>query len=109
MVIWTLLGVGLGSAITNQVAVIVTLLAFTQFVEPLLRMGLGALWGGRFSTVGSFLPGAAGEAIAGSSIYSALGGGVTLLSWWQGLIVLLGYVVVFAVIGRLTTFRRDIT
>ena len=38
LVLWALVGVGFGSVLTNQVAAIVVLLAFTQFVEPLLRL-----------------------------------------------------------------------
>lgn len=40
LTLWALVGVGFGSVLTNQVAAIVVLLAFTQFVEPLLRLGL---------------------------------------------------------------------
>ena len=57
--------------------------------------------------VSKFLPGAAGEAIAGSSLYVS-SGLAELLVPWQGILVLLAYAVVFTVIGRLTTFRRDI-
>lgn len=105
LVIWALVGVGFGSLLTNQVAVIVVLLVFTQFVEPLLRLLLAQF--NATEMVSKFLPGAAGEAIAGSSLYVS-SGLADLLSPWQGALVLLGYAVVFTVIGRLTTFRRDI-
>lgn len=42
MAIWTVFGVALGGLITNQVAAIVVILAFTQFVEPIARISLGA-------------------------------------------------------------------
>ncbi len=105
LVIWALVGVGFGSVLTNQVAVIVVLLVFTQFVEPLLRLLLAQFEATEM--VSKFLPGAAGEAIAGSSLYVS-SGLAELLAPWQGTLVLLGYAVVFTVIGRLTTFRRDI-
>jgi ABC-type transport system involved in multi-copper enzyme maturation permease subunit len=105
LVIWGLVGVGFGSVLTNQVAVIVVLLVFTQFVEPLLRLLLAQFEATEM--VSKFLPGAAGEAIAGSSLYVS-SGLADLLSPWQGALVLLGYAVVFTVIGRLTTFRRDV-
>jgi hypothetical protein len=105
LVIWALVGVGFGSVLTNQVAVIVVLLVFTQFVEPLLRLLLAQFEATEM--VSKFLPGAAGEAIAGSSLYVSSGLAELLLPW-QGALVLLGYAVVFTVIGRLTTFRRDI-
>jgi len=106
MALWLVVGVALGSFLTNQVAAIVTLLVFTQFVEPLARMALGQTsWG---SSVGQYLPGAAGDAVAGGSMYSALGSGA-LLPLWAGFLVLLGYAVIFALIGRFTTLRKDIS
>lgn len=105
LVLWSLVGVGFGSVLTNQVAAIVVLLVFTQFVEPLLRILLAQFE--VTEAVSKFLPGAAGEAIAGSSLYAS-SGLADLLSNWQGMLVLLGYAVVLVVIGRLTTFGRDI-
>ncbi len=105
LVVWSLVGVGFGSVLTNQVAAIVVLLVFTQFVEPMLRLLLAQF--DATEMVSKFLPGAAGEAIAGSSLYvsSGLAG---LLAPWQGIVVLLGYAVAFLAIGRCTTFRGDI-
>ncbi|WP_448629901.1 ABC transporter permease [Cellulomonas soli] len=106
LAVWALLGVAFGLVLTNQVAVVVVLLAFTQFVEPVLRFVLAATsWGG---SIAAYLPGAAGEAISGGSFYSEAGMS-DLLPWWQGLLVLLGYAVVLAAVGRFTTFRRDVT
>ena len=106
LALWAVVGVGFGSVLTNQVAVIVVVLAFTQFVEPVLRLALGVTsWGG---DVAAYLPGAAGEAIAGGSFFAESGIG-SLLAWWQGALVLLAYGLGLAAIGRVTTFRRDIT
>ena len=105
LTLWALVGVGFGSVLTNQVAAIVVLLAFTQFVEPLLRLLLAQF--DATEAISKFLPGAAGEAIAGSSLYVS-SGLAELLNAWQGTLTLLGYAVVLVVIGRLTTFRRDI-
>lgn len=105
LVLWSLVGVGFGSVLTNQVAAIVVLLVFTQFVEPLLRLLLAQF--SATETLSKFLPGAAGEAVAGSSLYSS-SGLAALLTPWQGALVLLAYAVAFMVVGRLTTFRRDI-
>ena len=104
--VWGLVGAGFGAALKNQVVAIVVVLAFTQLVEPVLRVALGLI--DATKGVPKFLPGAAGEAIAGSSLYS-ISGLNDLLSRWQGLVVLVGYGVVLAAIGRFTTFRRDIT
>ena len=107
LTVWTVVGVGFGTLMTNQVAVIVVLLAFTQFVEPILRLVLGQLdWSDGIS---KYLPGAAGEAITGASFYTGSGIGPELLSSAAGLVVLLAYALVFATLGRLLTLRRDIT
>jgi len=106
--LWAMVGVGLGALLPNQVVSIVVLLVFTQFVEPMFRI-LASLvdWAG---SIAQFLPGAAGDALIGASFYDAFaGGGGSLVPWWQGALILLGYAVVFGVVGRYTTFRKDIT
>lgn len=105
LTLWALVGVGFGSVLSNQVAAIVVLIAFTQFVEPLLRLLL-ASWDAT-EALSRFLPGAAGEAIAGSSLYVS-SGLADLLPPWQGALTLTAYAVILVVVGRLTTFRRDI-
>lgn len=106
MAIWCVIGVGLGTLLTNQVAAVVVILAFTQFVEPILRIGLAQI--DALAGVQKFLPGAAAESLAGSSLYST-SGMVQLLDRGWGAVVLLGYVVLFAVLGRWVTLRRDIS
>lgn len=103
---WAVVGVGFGTALTNQVVVIVALLGWTQFVEPLLRLGLSFVE--PLQGVAAYLPGAAGEALVGSSFYTESGMS-DLLPPWGGFLVLLGYAVVAATIGWLTTFRKDIS
>ncbi len=98
LTLWALVGVGFGSVLTNQVAAIVV-------VEPLVRLLLAQFEA--TEAVSKFLPGAAGEAIAGSSLYVS-SGLADLLNAWQGTLTLLGYAVILVVIGRVTTFRRDI-
>lgn len=110
MALWAMVGVGLGALISNQIAAIIVVLAFTQFVEPVLRLVAGFIeW---IEPVGRFLPGAASDALVGASIYTSLAGGGAPtggLDWWQGGLVLLGYAAVVTFLGWLTTWRRDIT
>lgn len=105
LAVWAMVGVGFGTVLTHQVAAIVTLLAFTQFVEPLVRVLLSSF--DATSGIAKWLPGAAGESVTGSSLYSSTGL-ADLLPWWLGLLVLVGYGVVLAAIGRFTSLRRDI-
>ena len=108
MALWGLIGVGLGVLVPSQVASIVIVIAFTQFVEPLLRVATTFTdWS---AEIGKFLPGSASDALVGSSFYSTIGmGGGSVLAWWQGGLVLLGYALITSVIGWLTTWKRDVT
>ncbi|MCU1409541.1 MAG: hypothetical protein JWR04_248 [Rhodoglobus sp.] len=109
MALWAVIGVGVGSLIQNQVAAIITVLAFTQFVEPILRLGT-SIWDWT-AAVGRFLPGAASDALVGSSIFTSFAGGGSAdpLEWWQGGLVLLGVAAAVSIVGYLTAWRRDIT
>lgn len=108
MALWGAIGVGLGSLVPNQVAAIVIVIAFTQFVEPILR--LAATLSDITADIGQFLPGAASDALVGASFYTiASVGAAESLDWWQGGLVLLGIGVVATLIGGATTWRRDVT
>ena len=88
-VLWAMIGVAFGSVVPHQVAAIVVILAFTQFVEPIARLALGAFE--RSDSVARFLPGAAADGLIGSSLFGELGGSGELLSRPVALVVLLGY------------------
>jgi ABC-2 type transport system permease protein len=114
MVLWSVIGVGLGAVIGNQVIVIVIVLAFTQFLEPILRL-VGGLWEGT-AQVARYLPGAATDALAGGGLYASLGeldpsmpSVGSLLEWWQGGLVLAVLAAVLLSAGSLTGWRRDVT
>ncbi|GAB6985620.1 ABC transporter permease [Nocardioides pyridinolyticus] len=105
--LWAVIGAAFGSVLTNQVAAIVVILAFTQFVEPVARLALGAF--DAVDGIAKFLPGAAADGLMGASFFGALGGESTdLLSRPAALLVLLAYAGALAAIGRYTTLRRDI-
>lgn len=108
MALWGTVGVGVGALLRNQIAAIVVVLAFTQFVEPILRV-VSALTPVT-AQIGRFLPGAASDSLVGSSIFS-FGGlvGSDPLAWWQGGLILLGYALVATVFGYLVSWRRDVT
>ena len=103
--LWAVLGTGFGAVVPQQVAAVVAILAFTQFVEPIARLALGAVDG--LSVVSAYLPGAAADAVVGASLFSQMGD-VDLLPAWGGALVLLGYAAALTLAGRLTTFARDV-
>jgi hypothetical protein len=112
-VVWALVGLGVGTLVRNQVAAIVIVLAFTQFIEPIARAAATFVKG--LSDVTRFLPGAASDALVGSSVFTTFstGPGATTsghpLEWWAGGLVLLAYAVVFLLLGYLTSWRRDVS
>ena len=103
--LWAVLGTGFGAVVPHQVAAVVAILAFTQFVEPIARLALGAVDG--LSVVSAYLPGAAADAVVGASLFSQMGD-VDLLPAWAGALVLLGYAAALTLAGRLTTFARNV-
>lgn len=103
--IWAVVGAAFGTLLTNQVAAVVVILAFTQLVEPIARTALGAV--DALAGAAAYLPGAAADALIGASLFGEIAS-VDLLPRWAGALVLLGYGVAFALLGRFTTFRRDI-
>ncbi len=111
LVLWTLVGIGVGTLVRNQVAAIVLVLAFTQFIEPIARAASAFVQ--HLSDVTRFLPGAASDALVGTSLFTSIGGGASTsgepLQWWVGGLVLLGYAVVLLVLGHLFSWRRDVS
>lgn len=111
MTLWAVVGVGLGTLLRSQVLSIVVVLVFTQFLEPILRLG-ASVWDWT-ANIGKFLPGAASDALVGASVFTMMGGsggGPTVqLEWWQGGLVLLAIAAAVTVIGYLVTWRKDVT
>jgi ABC-type transport system involved in multi-copper enzyme maturation permease subunit len=109
-ILWALIGIGVGALVRNQVGAIVGVLVFTQFIEPVGRAA--ASFVPSLSDSIRFLPGAASDALVGSSVFNAVPATASAaqpLEWWAGGLVLLGYAVVFLVIGYLVSWRRDVS
>lgn len=100
-------GVGLGALLKNQVVTIVVALVALAVVEPIV--------GTAVPSVGRWLPGYAAQALesvaASARMHAAFGaaGSIHLLVWWAGALVIIGYGVVLAALGSLTTLRADVT
>jgi len=96
LVVFTVIGVGVGALVRNQVGAIVGSLVYLNVVEPIVA-SIGAISGAY-----KWLPGGAVQAI--TSDFEA----PDLLEPWQGAILLLAYGVVAAVIGTWLAARRDV-
>lgn len=109
LTIWVIVGIGVGALVRNQVAAVVGVLVFTQFLEPIARAA-GAFVSG-LDTVTNYLPGAASDALVGASIFQMAGAGTSTsgLEWWAGGAVLLAYAAVLLVLGYALNWRRDVS
>jgi ABC-2 type transport system permease protein len=96
LVIYAVIGVGLGALLRNQVGAIVGGLVYLFVIEPIIR-AIPA-------TAGAYkwMPGEALEAL------TATFQGPELLEAWQGGLLLLGYGLVAAVLGTFLAVRRDV-
>jgi ABC-2 family transporter protein len=97
--LFAILGVGIGSVLTNQVAALVVSLGWFLIVENILI--------GLFKGTARWVP--TGAAEAASNLTRGEGSGIFLFSWWQGALLMLAYGLVFALVGSLILTRRDIT
>ena len=97
LVVYALLGVGLGALLRNQVGAIVGALVYLFVAEPIVRQ-IPAISG-----VYKWMPGGALEAM------TATFQGPDLLEPWQGGLLLLGYGLLAALLATLLTVRRDVT
>jgi ABC-2 type transport system permease protein len=96
LVIYTVIGVGVGALLRNQVGAIVGVLVYMFVVEGIIS-SIPATSGAY-----KWLPGGALEAM------TATFNGNDLLSAWQGGLLLLGYGVAAAVLGTVLAVRRDV-
>ena len=96
LVIYTVIGVGLGALVRNQVGAIVGGLVYLFVVEAIVRQ-ISAI-----ADAYKWLPGGALEAL------TATLQGPDLLERWQGGLLLLGYGLVAALLGTVLAVRRDV-
>lgn len=124
--IWAVFGVGIGTLITNQVAVLVVVLIYMLFLEGLISLIL-RIPQLRLEDVAAYLPGAGSSALQtdhaittfaagfGDEAFGvregleAVVGSPDQLSWLGGGLVFAGYAALFLAGGWLAGRRRDIS
>jgi ABC-type transport system involved in multi-copper enzyme maturation permease subunit len=99
-ILFGMLGVGIGSVLTNQVAAIVVTLGWFIILEGILVSLVhgAARW----------VPTGAAEAAANIN-RSRTGVSSLLFNWWEGSLLIIAYGLVFAAVGSYILTRRDIT
>jgi ABC-2 type transport system permease protein len=96
LVVFAVIGVGVGALLRNQVGAIVGSLVYLYVVEPIVS-SISAIQGAF-----KWLPGGAVRAIT-SNLQAP-----DLLAPWQGALLLLGYGLVAALLGTFLAVRRDV-
>lgn len=104
VVLWAVIGVGLGAVVKNQVVAIAGILVFTQLVEPVLKV---ASTYSPFPGVSTFLPGGASDALAGGTVIT-MAMEIPAGGQLQGALVLGAYAAILLVWGDRMTRRRDV-
>ncbi|MHB1518342.1 MAG: hypothetical protein ACYCVN_04120 [Acidimicrobiales bacterium] len=94
-----ILGVGVGSLITNQVAALIVCLGWFLIVEQIIQ----GIWNGTTR----WLP--TGAAAAAANVTRGRGVQVALFNWWEGSLLMLAYGLAFAFLGSAILMRRDVT
>ena len=97
LVIYAVIGVGVGALLRNQVGAIVGALVYLFVVEGIVLQAIPA-----FAPAFKWFPGGALQAM------TATLNGPDLLEPWQGGLLLLGYGLLAAVLGTFVAVRRDI-
>jgi ABC-2 type transport system permease protein len=97
--LFAILGVGVGSVLTNQVAAIIVVLGWFIILEGIL---VSLVHGAE-----RWVP--TGAAIAAANLTRGRDINYGLFNWWQGALLMLFYGLAFATIGSLILTRRDIT
>ncbi|CAM3854959.1 ABC transporter permease [Kibdelosporangium persicum] len=127
MVMWTLLGVGVGALIGNQVGTTVGLIVYVLIIEPIISVVLRSNDAGHvppylLNTSGSnmvtdlsldlFFAGLPGSSRRNQRAYEDLREFLSLTDspqWWVSGLIFVGYAVALGLAGWLVARRRDIT
>jgi ABC-type transport system involved in multi-copper enzyme maturation permease subunit len=102
--LYAVLGVSLGALIRSQIGAIILALVWVLLLEALVGLA--------FPSVAKWLPGGALASVMDVSLRADMAGQFTSadrLPAWGGVLVLLAYSVVLALLALRTTLRRDIT
>lgn len=106
LVVWALIGLGVGILIPNQVAALLIAIGIAYMVEPMVTVGL-QFWSWGAEHLVPFFPTQATSAVVNNINF--FGPGAERLDWWAGALVLLAYAVILAGLGIWRASREDIS
>jgi hypothetical protein len=105
--LWSLIGLGVGILIPNQVAALLIAEGVAWIIEPLAGFALSFWEFGREHIV-HFMPSQATNAMV-SGVTQGGENAVQPLSWWAAALVLAAYAAVLSAVGTWRTVRQDIS
>jgi ABC-2 type transport system permease protein len=104
MALWTMLGMGLGLLIRNLLVAMLVGISFAYLVEPILSL---IFFLRDLDTALNLVPTGATNAMLGITA-PVLFASDDPIAWWQGALVLAAWCLLPAVVGVLSTVRRDV-
>lgn len=113
LVLWGLMGLGLGVLIPNQVVALFVGVAFAFLIEPLLSFGITFV--DALADAARFFPSQASAAALSvfegvdPAVMQGMGGNPDQLDWWVAAVTLLVYAAVMTAVGWVLTSRRDVS
>lgn len=102
--LWTLIGMGIGTLIRTMLVALLVGIGFAYLLEPLLTL---VFFFREWNVPLNLMPSGATNAMLGITS-PALLASPDPWAWWVGLLVLAGWCLLPAVVGALTTVRRDV-
>lgn len=108
LVVWSLIGLGIGVLIRNQVAALLIAVGFAWIIEPIAALGLGFAKWEWAKGLAKYFPSSASQSVLGGAQMQDPGTAAQVLSWQAGALTLVAYAAVMALLGLALTTRRDI-
>ena len=105
LALWTMIGMGIGILIKNMLVAMLVGIGFAYLVEPILSL---IFFLRDWEVPLNLMPSGATNAMLGITS-PVLFAGENPFAWWQGALVLTGWCLLPAVIGVLSTVRRDVS
>lgn len=108
LVVWSLIGLGVGVLIRNQVAALLLAVGFAWIIEPIAAMALGFAKWEWAKDMAKYFPSSASQAVMGGAQVQGPDAAAQVLSWQAGALTLVAYAAAMALLGLVLTTRRDI-